>query len=165
MSGRRPFPSAVQRLKLLVDESLSITVARSLEEAGHDAVHVGGLGLLGAAASEAMLAGADGERVLISAGTDFGELLAIGRKPGLSVVLLRRAPHLPQAQERLILEALSVLEADLQAGAVAVVSPGRLRVRETAALTEEPIGSHPTSLSLCVALCLTSSHWMAWNGF
>ncbi len=55
-----------------------MTVARSLEAGGHDAVHVADLGLLGAVDTEVMLAAAESDRVLISADTDFGELLALG---------------------------------------------------------------------------------------
>lgn len=58
-----------------------MTVARSLKESGHDAVHVGDLGLLGAVDTEVMLAAAESDRVLISADTDFGELLVNGAKP------------------------------------------------------------------------------------
>ncbi len=60
-----------------------MTVARSLEEGGHDAVHVGDLGLLGAVDTKVMLAAAESDRVLVSADIDFGELLAIGQQPAL----------------------------------------------------------------------------------
>lgn len=65
-------------MKALVDESLSTTVARRLGEGGHDAIHLGDLGLLGAADDLVMAAAAQAGRVLISADTDFGELLAVG---------------------------------------------------------------------------------------
>jgi predicted nuclease of predicted toxin-antitoxin system len=68
-------------------------------------------------------------RTVVSADTDFGELLAIGRHPGPSVILLRRAPHLPDEQAELLLAALHAVEADLDAGAVVVFSRGRACVR------------------------------------
>ncbi len=116
-------------MKLLIDESLPTSVARRLADAGHDAIHVGDLGLLGARDLAVMRVAAERSRVLISADTDFGELLALGRHPGPSVVLVRRGPHRPAAQAELILAALAQLEEDLNAGAVAIVSPGSVRVR------------------------------------
>ena len=65
-------------MKLLVDESLSARVARLLRAAGHDALHVGDLALLGAADEAVMEAAREGHRILVSADTDFGEFLAIG---------------------------------------------------------------------------------------
>jgi hypothetical protein len=66
-------------VKFLVDESLSSTLSWLLNEAGHDALHVGDLDLLGAS-DDAVMAAADTTGcVLVSADTDFGELLALGR--------------------------------------------------------------------------------------
>lgn len=116
-------------MKLLVDESLSVTVARLLREAGHDAIHVSDRNLLGAADPEVIRVAVDEERFVIAADTDFGELLAIGRHPGTSVLLLRRAPHRPPAQAQLLLDCLAEIEADLDLGAVVVVTPGWIRIR------------------------------------
>ncbi|MST34512.1 hypothetical protein GHK86_17515 [Acidimicrobiaceae bacterium USS-CC1] len=124
-------------MRLLVDESLSTTVAALLRDGGHDAVHLTDLGLLGAPDPVVMAAAGDASRVLVSADTDFGELLAVGRHPGPSVVLLRRAPKRPELQARLLLTALGQVEAELTAGAVAVISPGWVRVRR---LPVEPPG-------------------------
>jgi predicted nuclease of predicted toxin-antitoxin system len=117
-------------VRFLVDESLSRRVARLMADAGHDAVHVSDLGLLGAPDIDVMAAARKADRTVVSADTDFGELLAIGRHPGPSVILLRRAPHLPDEQAKLLLAALDAVEADLDAGAVVVLSRGRARVRQ-----------------------------------
>jgi predicted nuclease of predicted toxin-antitoxin system len=100
-----------------------------MRDAGHDAVHVGDLDLLGAPDIDVMAAARESDRTVVSADTDFGELLAIGRHPGPSVILLRRAPHLPDEQAELLLAALDAVEADLDAGAVVILSRGRARVR------------------------------------
>ena len=116
-------------MRFLVDESLSTRVARLLADAGHDAVHVGDLELLGAPDTDVMAAARTSDRSIISADTDFGELLAIGHHPGPSVILLRRAPHLPDEQAKLVLAAVETIEPDLDAGAVIVLGRGRARVR------------------------------------
>jgi predicted nuclease of predicted toxin-antitoxin system len=133
------------RLRLLIDESLAATVAQLLRDAGHDAVHLGDRGLLGARDEAVPKAAAKEGRVLVSADTDFGELFALGRHPGPSVLLLRRSSHVPAAQARLVLDALEQLETDLSAGAVATVSSGTVRVRRLPVTALLPVG--PTAVA------------------
>ena len=116
-------------MRFLVDESLSARVADLLIEAGHDVVHVSQIGLLGAEDPAVMRAAADADRILLSADTDFGELLALGRHPGPSVVLYRRGPRRPDAQVSLLVEALPAVLDSLAAGAVVVLAVDHVRIR------------------------------------
>nr|WP_246221041.1 DUF5615 family PIN-like protein [Phytoactinopolyspora mesophila] len=84
--------------KLLIDECLSARLCGLLAEIGHDAVHVGDLGLLGKPDADVMAAAKEDERVVISADTDFGELLAKSGAALPSVVLLRRPGKTPEEQ-------------------------------------------------------------------
>jgi predicted urease superfamily metal-dependent hydrolase len=71
-------------------------------------------------------------RLLSDAGYDaihVGDLDMLGRHPGPSVVLLRRVPHRPDEQAELLRAALELLQDDIEAGAVVVLSRGRARVR------------------------------------
>lgn len=70
------------------------------------------------------LQAASTDRVLVSAAadTDFGELLAIGSHPGLSVIILRRVPHRPDVQTELLLANVDSVEQSLAAGAVVILS-------------------------------------------
>lgn len=116
-------------MRFLVDESLSPRVASLLRSAGHDAVHAGDVELLGAF-DEAVMAAASAERrVVVSADTDFGELLALGRHPGPSVVIFRRAPRRAQVQAALLLANLADVEAALDAGSVVVITGEKVRLR------------------------------------
>jgi predicted nuclease of predicted toxin-antitoxin system len=117
-------------VKFLVDNALSPELARLLREAGHDAVHVRDYGLH-AAEDPVILERAESEdRVLISADSDFGTLLATSGKMKPSFVLFRE-PEVIRARDyaTAILLNLPAIEDELLAGCVATFRHGRLRVR------------------------------------
>ena len=97
---------------------------------GQKAVHVRTYALQ-SAPDDVVLQRARGEgRVLISADTDFGALLARQHADRPSVLLLRSAtPRRAVDQARLILANLPAIEDDLMAGSVVILSDNRLRIR------------------------------------
>lgn len=117
-------------MQLLIDANLSPRVAAKLRDAGHDAVHVVDIGLL-SASDEAILAhAAASQQAIISADTDFGELLAVSGATRPSVILLRSADRLtPDQQAALLADNLPAVAAELDSGAVVSIARGRLRVR------------------------------------
>lgn len=117
-------------MKLLVDANLSPLIAQRLREAGHEAVHVADLGLISAHDAVILERAADAGEVIITADADFGTLLALGGHARPSVVLLRSSDHLtPDDQATLLLRVLESVMDDLRAGAIATVTPGRVRIR------------------------------------
>jgi predicted nuclease of predicted toxin-antitoxin system len=84
-----------------------------------------------AAADEAILSRArDEERIVVSADTDFGAILAAEEEERPSFVLFRDPnPLIARDYADLLLQALPALEHDLMSGCVAVFRRGRLRVR------------------------------------
>ncbi|MGI8876365.1 MAG: DUF5615 family PIN-like protein [Egibacteraceae bacterium] len=117
-------------MRFLVDANLSPVVAARLTERGHDAVHVADVGLLTASDEEILARAGDDERVVLSADSDFGTLLAVGRLSKPSLVLLRSADHLaPRQQADLVLAHLPQVGEDLAAGAIVTVTHLRVRVR------------------------------------
>lgn len=116
-------------MRFLVDESLSAGVSTLLRMSGHDAVHLGDLDLLGAPDEDVMAAATREQRILLSADTDFGQLLAIGRHPGPSVVLFRRTAHRAEVQVGMLLANLATVEDALRKGAVVVITGEKVRFR------------------------------------
>lgn len=117
-------------MRFLVDNALSFLVAQLMREAGYDAVHVGDYDL-GTASDEVILERARLEdRIIISADTDFGTLLAQMQTNKPSFILLRW-PELRRAQDQVlvVLANLPSIEADLDAGAVVVIEQLRIRIR------------------------------------
>lgn len=117
-------------MKFLLDENRSPAIVELLAEAGHDAVHVRDLDMKGSPDVAVLAAASAVDRVVISADTDFGELLAFSNERGPSIVLLRR-----QQQRRaheiaaLILANLDGVADDLRAGAIVVIDDDRVRIR------------------------------------
>ncbi|WP_131764826.1 DUF5615 family PIN-like protein [Candidatus Protofrankia californiensis] len=118
-------------MRFLLDNNLSQGLAVGLREAGHDVVHVRDV-KLGAADDETVLAFArDEERILISADTDFGGILARSGCNRPSVILFRRdGGRRPAEQLALLLANLSQLADALDAGSMVILTDRLIRVRD-----------------------------------
>ena len=117
-------------MRFLVDQNLSRKVAAALRAAGHDVVHTSEVELSTAAdRSIAELAVAEA-RVVVSADTDFGMLLATSGAERPSVLLVRlRAPRPAEALAAVIVANLDEVSDDLEAGAIVVLEDERVRIR------------------------------------
>jgi len=116
-------------VRFLVDECLSVRLAGMLTTAGHDAIHVFDCGLSGQPDEQVLARAADDGRVLLSADTDFGEILARTQAPIPSVILFRRANQSPDALLPVLLANLEPIAEDLEKGAFVVIAEERLRIR------------------------------------
>jgi len=118
-------------VKFLVDANLSSVVVDGLNESGFEAVHVGEVGLLSADDAEIFDYAEEEAFVVVTADSDFAMLLALSRASSPSVVQLRGvADQRSDVHLQLLLDQLPALVEPLESGAVASVSPDRVRVRD-----------------------------------
>lgn len=116
-------------MKLLLDQGLPRSTASLLREAGHDAVHTAELGLSTASDREILTRARADEMVVVTLDADFHAELAITSASKPSVIRLRIEGLRAEATAELLLEVLRRCGAALEAGAVASVQAGRLRIR------------------------------------
>lgn len=77
-------------MRLLIDNNLSPRLVNALTADGWDVTHVRALGLHSAPDELVLQTAQEDNRILVSADTDFGALLAASRAAGPSMVLVRR---------------------------------------------------------------------------
>ncbi len=117
-------------MRFLVDNALSPVLAEGLRDNGFDAVHVRDYNLQAAADSVIFDRAISEERVIVSADTDFGELLALRRVAKPSVILFRRNQDRHPARQLLLLLAnLPAVEGFLRDGCILIFDDARMRVR------------------------------------
>jgi predicted nuclease of predicted toxin-antitoxin system len=117
-------------VRFLLDQNQSPLLVELLAAHSHDVVHVRDRGLSRAPDSDILEAALAERRTVISADTDFGEILARSNAAGPSIVLFRRQGQRRAAEvAALLLANLAAVTEELDGGAVVVFDADRVRVR------------------------------------
>jgi predicted nuclease of predicted toxin-antitoxin system len=117
-------------VRFLVDNALFAWKATGLRDHGHDARLVKDYGMRESSDELILERAASEDRVLISADTDFGEILALRRELKPSFILLRLDRYSPPEQLTALASVLTTIELPLREGAVVVLEPARIRIRQ-----------------------------------
>lgn len=117
-------------MKLLLDQNLSRDLPALLSAAGFDVADTRTLGMQRWADEDIADYAAAEDRVIVSADTDFGAILAKRQTPKPSFVLLRRTQNLsPDATAHLLAANLPAFADELKAGAILVFTDTVIRAR------------------------------------
>lgn len=116
-------------MRFLLDECLSTRLGPLLTQAGHDVVHVNEEGMGGHLDEDVLRLARDSGRVLVSADTDFGGLLARQGSALPSLILFRQGNRTPEHQLATLLANVTAIADDVDAGAIVVFTNENIRVR------------------------------------
>jgi predicted nuclease of predicted toxin-antitoxin system len=118
-------------LKFLIDNALSPRLAEGLRNAGYDAVHLLQYKLHAAEDIDILERALQEDRVLITADTDFGEILSISGASKPSVILFRGGTQGNlYTQLALLLANLTALQGFLDRGCIIVFTEAHIRIRQ-----------------------------------
>ena len=117
-------------MKFRIDNALSPVFAKKLGEYGHDVIHVRDINMHKCSDEEIFEFSKKEDRIIVSADTDFGTILALRNEAFPSVIIFRRTrDRKPLEQVTLLMSNLEQIGADLQRGSVVIIEDSRIRVR------------------------------------
>ena len=121
--------SLLKGMRWLLDQGLPRSAAGKLCLVGHDALHVGDIGLASAADSSILQRAAAEDRVIATLDADFHALLANSLTSGPSVVRIRDEGMKADQVTTLLLQLAGQFADQLLAGCAMSVRCGRVRYR------------------------------------
>ena len=117
-------------MRLLVDNALSHKLVYLLKQAGHDVIHLRDRLPVTSPDRDVFQLAQKDDRIILSADTDFGALLANHSGSQPSFILLRHdTPASPDRQAKLVEKILETASEELRKGSIISVNAKQARVR------------------------------------
>ena len=116
-------------MKLLLDQGLPRTTVKYLADAGIVAEHVGDLRMARFADDAILEAARQRDAIVVTLDADFHQMLAASHATSPSVVRIRIEGLKGEQLAAILAQVIATASAELTAGAVVSVTPGRIRVR------------------------------------
>lgn len=118
------------RLKFLIDNALSPIFSKRLQTYGHDAIHVRDINMQTCSDEDIFERAQKEKRIIISADTDFGTIMALRNEQSPSVIIFRRTKNRkPIEQVNLLIANLKEIESSLERGSIVIIEDKRIRIR------------------------------------
>jgi predicted nuclease of predicted toxin-antitoxin system len=118
------------KLKFLIDNALSPIFSKQLQNHGHDAIHVRDIDMQTCSDEEIFDFAKKEERIIVSADTDFGTIIALRNEQFPSIIIFRRTKNRkPIEQVALLISNLEQIEASLRKGSIVIIEDNRIRIR------------------------------------
>jgi predicted nuclease of predicted toxin-antitoxin system len=116
-------------MKLLLDMGLAPRTAAFLRTLGHDAIHLAEQNLQRLPDADIVVKAAAERRIIVTFDLDFSAIIALQRLAAPSIILFRLEEFKTEQINTMLVELLTLHEAALDAGAIIVVEPDRIRIR------------------------------------
>ena len=117
-------------MRFFLDNNLSPRLSAALGESGFDVVHARDYQMQRVSDEEIFNVALKEDRIIISADTDFGFLLARWNKNKPSLILFRGFISAPQHQLKALLAVLKSYKELLMDGCIIVIEPKGFRIRQ-----------------------------------
>jgi predicted nuclease of predicted toxin-antitoxin system len=118
------------KLKFLIDNALSPIFSKLLHHHGYDVIHVREINMQTCSDEEIFdFAQKDG-RIIVSADTDFGTIIALRNERFPSIIIFRRTQNRkPAEQANLLISNMEQIKDSLIKGSIVIIEDIRIRIR------------------------------------
>jgi len=118
------------KLKFIIDNALSPIFSNQLQTHGFDVIHVRDMNMQKCSDEEIFDFAQQEERIIVSADTDFGTIIALRNEKYPSIIIFRRIKNRkPLEQVALLISNLKQIEEYLIKGSIVIIEDKRIRVR------------------------------------
>jgi predicted nuclease of predicted toxin-antitoxin system len=118
------------KLKFLIDNALSPIFSKQLRIDGYDAIHVRDINMQRCSDEEIFERAQKEKRIIVSADTDFGTILALRNEQFPSVIIFRQVQNRkPLEQVILLIANMEEIASSLARGSIVIIEDKRIRIR------------------------------------